>query len=355
LNSRRVEKHMPSEEAQDSPTTAVTREPRPIGLTIDLEEVESAVLELLRRYRIALQFVSDMPLLGPSAISDVHESDEEVKYVPASRWRARWGSRPLTRVYVETHVRKQLRAIRECLRLELIGSTPGLDGTERIAALEGDLEGAAEPLFRWRRFIGLAARLPPIAAALPVLAAASARPFAEDVSVDTVLSTLLWLVATALVLWILVVWPSIRLGFRVKRAIFAGGVDLRHPFLHEAGKVHWEGFRAPGFCDDPARSGETRPDFPTNNVYAGENDVFRALERHRKPAEVPLDLLFGLAPYLWYVGSVLFFSGLIAAVVWGWSQSVSGWIILAVVSLVAFAGMVLIPIQGARNYGTRRH
>jgi hypothetical protein len=346
---------MPSEEAQDSPTTPVTAGPQPIGSTIDLEEVESTVLELLRRYRVALQFASDMPLLGRSAIADLdRESAEEVKSAAASSWRARAGSRPLTRVYVETHVRKQLRAIGDCLRLELIGSTPGLDRTERIAALEKELEGAAEPLFRWRRLIGIVARLPPIAAALPVLAAASARPFAEDVSARTVLSAFLWIVATALVLWILVVWPSIRLGFRVKRAILAGGVDLRHPWWHSAGEVRWEGFRAPGFYDRPARSGDSRRDFPTNNVYAGENDVFRALKR-RKPAEVPLDLLFGLTPYLWFVGSVLFLYGLIDAVVRGWSQSGSGWIVLAFVSLVAVSGMVLIPVQGARNYRTRGH
>jgi len=69
---------------------------------VDLAEVERAVRELLGRYRIALEFASDMPMLGRSRMS---------------RGRPRWGSRFFTRVYVETHVRKQLKAIRECLRL----------------------------------------------------------------------------------------------------------------------------------------------------------------------------------------------------------------------------------------------
>lgn len=344
---------MPSEETQDSPTTVASSAPQLIRSGIDLEAVESAVLELLRHYRIALQFASDMPLLGRSAISVlVMESAEEPKFNPASSWHARWGSRPLTRVYLETHVRRQLQAIGDCLRLELIGSAPELDETKRIAALKEELEGAAEPLFRWRRLVGLVTRLPPIAAALPVLAAALARPFAEGVSAHAVLSALLWVVATALVLWILVVWPSLRLGFRVKRAILAGGEDLRHQWANMPGMVHWEGFRAPGFFDDP--SGDRRLGFPAINVYKRENDVFRALGR-RKPAEVPLDLLFSLMPYLWYVGSVLYLYVLVAAVVRGWSQSASGWLVVAFLTLVAVTGVFLIPVQGARNYRMRRH
>jgi hypothetical protein len=251
---------------------------------------------------------------------------------------------------VETHVRMQLQAIGECLRLELIGSVPQHD-RERIATLKDQLEGAAEPLFRWHRLIGLVPRLPPIAAALPVLAAASARPFAEGVSAHTVVSAFLWIVATALVLWILVVWPSIRLGFRVKRAIFSDGVDLRHPWFHSPGKIRWGSFRVPGFY---GADGDRRLDFPTSNVYASENDVFRALKR-RKPAEVPLDLLFGLTPYLWFVGSVLFLSSVIDAVLRGRSQSVSGWIVLGFFSLVAITGIVKIPVQGRSNYHERRH
>ena len=319
--------------ADGTPAGPVAREAR----ALDLEQTEAAVRELLRSYRLALQYASDLPLVGRSAI--------------AGRRRGRWGSRFLARVYAETHVRRQLGAIGTCLQLELVGAAePG--EAERIAALQRSLEGAAEPLFRWRRLVALLTRLPPIAAALPILAAAAARPFAEDVSTDQVLKTLLWLGLLALVLWILVVWPSIRLGFRVKRAIFAGGADLRNPWLNVPGIDRWEGFRGRRFYDD-AEAATVQP-FPDVNVYAAENDVFRALAR-RKPAEVPVDLFFALTPYLWYTASAFFFYALGRELLRGASLSGGDWIGLTSLSLIAVSGVIQIPRQGVRNSGLRPH
>jgi hypothetical protein len=337
---------MAGKEVQDSMTQAAAPT-QPMGSELDLEAVESAVLELLLCYRIALQFASDMPMLGRSAISS--EPPKRSDW-----WRSRWGSRFFTKVYVETHVRKQLRAIGACLRLELLGSAPGLDRTERIAALEKSLDGAAAPLFRWRRPVALVTRLPPIAAALPIIATAVVRPFAEGVSVHTVLWTFLWLAAIALVLWIFVVWPSIRLGFRVKRAIFAGGSDLRHLYWDKPDEIRWRGFRRPRFYDDRERRGDREQPFPPINVYGRENDVFRALGR-RKPAEVPLDLLFALTPYLRLVGAALFLYAVIDKVVRDPSLPASSWVVLGFLSFVAVAVIVLSPQQGTKNYRRRRH
>jgi hypothetical protein len=337
---------MTTEEAQPSrpisgqpasPTAAPTLASQTAGLEIDLAEVERAVWKLLRSYRIALQYASDMPMLGRSEM------------VERPR---RWGSRFYARVYVETHVRKQLQAIRDCLRLirlEAVGPEE-----KKIDALEEELERHVKPLFRWRQLVGLVARLPPVAAALPVLFAASAWPLAKDVSFHDVRNAFLVLAGTALLLWILIVWPSIRLGFRVKRAIFAGGLDLLHPLLDENNEVKWEGFRAPSFYDDAAGGKGRQMPFPNIDVYHAENDVFRALRR-RKPAEVPLDMLLGLAPYLWTAYSVFFVYGLINAVAAGdVLDRESPWLGL-------FLGAVLatIPVgfafYGSRSYRKRRH
>ncbi len=237
-------------------------------------KVERAVLELLRQYRIALQYAADMPILGRSTVNE--------------GWpRSRWGSRPYTSAYVETHVRKQLQAIRACLRLELMGAAEA--EAKSITALEEELGRHVEPLFRWRRLVGLLARLPPVAAALPVLSAASVW-LGEDFSTSRFVSALLVLAGTALALWLLVVWPSVRLGFRVKRVIFAGGSDLRHPLVNPDSDVEWEGFPEP----KPSK-GDGRKSFPRINVYEAEDRAYRALGR-RKPAEVPVDMLLGLTP-----------------------------------------------------------
>jgi hypothetical protein len=279
-----------------------------------------------------------MPMLGRSDVSE--------------RPRRRWGSRFYARVYVETHVRKQLQAIQDCLRLirlEAVGAEE-----KKISALEEELEHHVKPLFRWRQLVGLVARLPPVAAALPVLSAALAWPLAEDVSPDDVRNAFLVLAGTALLLWVFIVWPSIRLGFRVKRAIFTGGTDLHHPLLDENREVTWEGFRAPSYYDDAdGEKGKQMP-FPNIDVYHAENDVFRGLRR-RKPAEVPLDMLLGLAPYLWTAYSAFFVYGLITAVAAGdLLDRESPWLGL-------FLGAVLatIPVgfafYGRRSYRKRPH
>jgi hypothetical protein len=305
--------------------------PESVGSSINLDEVERAVRELLRSYRGALQYAAEMPLLGRSAAKP--------------GWpRTRWGSRPYTRAYVETHVRKQLQALRDCLRLELMGA-PELHA-DRILALDGELARQVEPLFRWRRVVGLLSRLPTIAAAVPILTAASVWPLSEDVSVDDVVRALLVLAGTALAVWLLVVWPSLRLGFRVKRVILAGGRDLRHPLLNEYTVVEWEGFhrRSPG---------GVRP-FP-KNVYEAEDATYRALGR-TKPAEIPVDMFLGLTPYL----SIAF----AAFLVWGLISTVAErgpWETLSdnPIALFITALFVALPVflmrWGAMNYRGREH
>jgi hypothetical protein len=324
----------------------------------DLDAVESALGELLRCYRDALRYAGDMPLIGRSRVNG--------RWFGRWGWHGRWGSRLLTRVYVETHVRKQLQAIRDCLRLELVGRTEEAD-RQRVTALEQELERHLEPLFRWRRLTGLLARLPPVAAALPVLSAATAWPLADDVSLRTVVDAALVLAGTALALWILVVWPSIRLGFRVKRVIFRGGKDLRHPFWWDPGEVEWTGFPAPAFADDydPAEHPYARNrrreacraprQFPAANVYKAENRVFRALGR-RKPAEVPIDLLLSFVPYISIALTVFLVYALLEVVsergLWQTTTDSP----LGLVVVAGLAALTVATLRHARNtYHDRPH
>ena len=304
---------------------------------VDLDDVESTLRKLLRSYRIALQFAADMPLLGRSVVE--------------GRTLRRWGSRPFTRVYVETHVRKHLQAIRDCLRLERLGRQEDAE-KERIAALEEELEENLAPLFRWRHAVGLLARLPPLAAvALPILSAASLVPSATDVSRFTLFVVISLI---ALGFWILVVWPSIRLGFRVKRVIFTGGVDLEHPFWARPQTATWTGFASPAFYDDE-QEGRQPKSFPPIEVYDAENAAYRALRRSKR-AEVPLDLLFSIVPYFWFAYSAFFIWGLIDSAVDGdlWQtikESNVGLVLAAGFAIV----WVTLVLQGRRTYHNRPH
>jgi hypothetical protein len=136
--------------------------------------------------------------------------------------------------------RKHLQSIRSQLRLELLATTAPED-TDKITSLEADLAGKVEPLLGWRRLVGVITRLPPVAAVLPVLSAVAAFPVRGEISWQAVLDAVVVLVASAVVVWIVLVWPSIRLGFRIKRAILYGGRDLRHPLWSTPGELQWVG------------------------------------------------------------------------------------------------------------------
>jgi hypothetical protein len=186
-------------------------------LTIgDVERVEIALMKLLRSYKIALQYASDMPMLGRSPTKDGGGNWEIpwLLYTPfiCSPYRGLVGSRFLTKAYAESHVHKQLQAIRGCLRLERLGASEEV--ATALTSLEEALDGVVAPLFRWRRLAGLVARLPPIAAAVPVLTALWTWPLAKGVSPDAGRQALGAVVVTALGLWILVVWPSTQIGSR---------------------------------------------------------------------------------------------------------------------------------------------
>jgi hypothetical protein len=152
-----------------------------VGSEVVVADVERALVELLRCYKGALKFAADMPVFGRCRVSGAKMSGNRAlaakalgETVPRVRFPWRWGARFYTRVYVETHVRKHLQAIRSRLRLELLGTTAPED-RDQVIALEADLAEQVGPLLGWRRIFGVITRLPPVAAALPLLFAAAAH------------------------------------------------------------------------------------------------------------------------------------------------------------------------------------
>lgn len=320
------------------------------GSEVVVAQVEQALAELLRCYQGALKFAANMPALGRCEVSgaqvlDVTVPGAKVRVAtkesdPLVPWR--WAARFYTRLYVETHVRKHLQTILAQLRLELLGMTASKD-RDQVVALEADLAGKVEPLLGWRRIAGIITRLPLVAAALPLLLAAAVHSVGGTISGQTVWHTVVVLVETTVVIWVVVVWPSVRLGFRVKRAIFCGGKDIRHPLFNAPGGLQWK-----GFANRTQQHGASQ-DFP-KNIYDAENALYRTLGR-RKPSEVPIDMLLSLAPYLLFAVSALVVFGAVQTVAGG-DVPASFWFELPVAVLIVILPF-LVFLQARSNYRLR--
>jgi hypothetical protein len=294
----------------------------------------------MRGYRDALRFAARMPFVGRY---EVRALPNEASDEPTDAGR-RWASQFFTKLYLELHVRKRIETIQSALNREMLGGTS--DERERLSACEAELARRVAPLRRWRTLGSLVSRLPPIAAAVPVLTALSVWPVEGDVDARAAVRALSVLGVTTVALWLLVVWPSVRLGFRVKRAILAGGRDLRHPIRHRPEWLEW--------CGYPASKGHPALPFPTTNVYELEKRVFALVGR--KPTEVPLDMIFALGPYLLLAVCVLILVAAFDLAASGFpGVSVSGAVFLA---LLVVAAVVLPPALGVQmrnNFHRRRH
>ena len=335
-------------------------------------EVERALVELLRRYKGALKFAADMPFFArcqvaaePSDI-DLVAAEALGAKLPSVLFPWRLAARFYTRLYVETHVRRHLLTILSQLRLELLGMTASED-RDHVKALESDLAGQVEPLLGWRRIAGVITGLPPVAAVLPVLFAAAAHSVGGKFSGPALWHTVFVLLTTTVVVWVLVVWPSIRLGFRIKRAIFCGGHDIRHPFFNKIEMLEWKGYVTAEADDHPnqlwvnpfrKRAGRkhqtTLHTFPEKNVYEAENALYTALDR-RKPSEVPIDMLLSLAPYLLFAVSALLIFGVVQELASG-GETASFWFMsLPLSALIVVVIFQVVVLQTRRNYRSRCH
>jgi hypothetical protein len=381
-------------------------------------ELEAALTRLLQSYSAALMFAGDLPVIGRCRVqvtlrTAIHDVDEDPPPDDAQAHEStRWVARLPARLYVETHVRRQLRHLAGCLNDELLSALP--PGDERLTALRDHLEQRGGRLLSWDALRGLLVRLPPVAAALPVVAAALADPFRVD-GRDGLTHALGVLAVTAAVVYLVAIWPSVRLGYRVKRAIFSGGVDMAQPLLYKPGKIVWLGVPAPrpvreptmldlgvvaltdgverilrslfrrvsslratppgsahggthtGATADGGPTGDHGPppaitraedgpaigpadrlSFPRAVVYRDENAVFAVLGRCKR-AETPLDLLLSFSVYvLMVVAAVMTVS---------WTQYVFGNVV-EIGTVLGFGAMTLIVdlvvvqvgLQARRNY-----
>jgi hypothetical protein len=305
---------------------------------VSLDAVEATVADLLAADKRVLKLAADLPFLFRVPVSVGGKETRFWSDFTPRRFRSlalkhRWGSRLLTRLYVETHVRRQLDALRRCLRLELLGTTAE-DDRARLEAMENELANRVPPLLGWRRLAAFVARIPALAAAVPVVWAASVVPL-DDVAFGSTGEAVLVFGAVALGVWVLVVSPAVKLGFRVKRAIFAGGQDVAHPFMDMDSQVVWSWFEG-------------------GSVYDRETAGFKALGR-RKPSEPPLDMLLSFVPYVAFALLGLMTVGLVDSARNGfegasWDTIGGLWLVL-----VIFALPFLFVRNAWRNHGERPH
>jgi hypothetical protein len=343
-------------------------ETKPAGTVI--HDIEVAASRLLRAYVDALRFAAGLPLLG--VCRGIKEDGKTI---------ARRASRPFTLLYLHSHVRKQLRRAARAVDLELLACD---DAGERrqLSALSSRLKQHHEGALGWGRLREIAARLPPVTAAIPIVAGA-VTAFLQGQAVDArgVLRAVALLSITGFLVWLLFVWPSIRLGFRVKRAIFAGGKDLRHPLWNNPGVLQWQHRRSALLYEDAelvkwpdqlsyvpdrpwkglftalnprsrwrtlhAEEGWTA--FPAENVYQLEEDLLGLLDKGGL-REIPVDMLFSAPPYV-LLSVVVFFYVEVADLV-GSGQWGNLWVAIPVTLLLS-AVFFRVILQAIRNHRAR--
>lgn len=277
---------------------------------VDLDTLEPHLETLMKSYRDSLRFVEGLPRLGRVRVEYPDEKQTPganrhwmVRAVSrASNPRRRWVARPLVRLFVEAHIRTRLEVIIRLLRLEASAAIRDPESNpraKRLKSLIAPLDELQKALFSWKQRGALFARIPIlpvlIALATPFLAHytginfSGARGLAES-TIERARSGGLArsIVLAAIVLGDLYVIfaPSMTsLGFRIKRAILAGGTTV------------WRLF------DVPERI--TWVSFPTTNTYQVENRVFDVIGVP-KPREFPLDFVMGFLPFYVLVATVLF-------------------------------------------------
>ena len=345
----------------DIVTTPVPAEPDQSG------EIESAVYRLLDAYSGSVRFARELPVLGRCRVSGGRSS-------------TRWVARFWTLLYVQTHIRSSIRRLIETVDNELLALRPA--EASGLRELRGRLGTYLESLMTWGRLKSFVARLPPLTAAVPVVTGAlAASVTGETVSARPVLRAAVVLGVTAVVVYALFLWPSVRLGFRVKRAIFSAGTDLRHPFWYSPGELRWEGLpKTPRLFENErlirwpggeleylgglwggivktikafrrsSRSDEVRSRFPSGNVYEAEGELFRLLGA-RPVTEPPFDLVLSLPLYLTFALAVGMWVGTVNAVIRGqWS---SPFPTALVVTVLLTALWIQLMLQVMRNYRVR--
>jgi hypothetical protein len=288
---------------------------------IDLDALETHLETLMRSYRDALRFVEGLPRLGRVRV----EYPDEKQAPGAKRhWivrtvyrvsnpRHRWVARFLVRLFVEAHIRTRLEVIVRLLRIEASAALRDPESNARAKTLKSliaPLDELQRALFSWKQRGALFARIPIlpvlIALATPFLAQytginfSGARSLAESTIERARSGGLVHSIVLAAIvlgdLYVILAPSMTSLGFRIKRAILAGGTTV------------WRLF------DAPERIRWVT--FPTTNTYQRENQVFDVIGVP-KPREFPLDFVMGFLPFYVLVATVLFSAAALSQVFGG--------------------------------------
>jgi len=332
---------------------AMPQEPRSVFQPIDLDSLEANLETLMKCYRDALRFVERLPRLGRVRVEYLNEKRNGTPHnwitnginrlaKPSNRWVAR----SLTRLFLEAHIRSKLEEIIRFLRIEgalEIKESETNKRAKRIKSLIAPLDELQKALFSWKQRGAIFARLPflpvVIALATPFLASytgidfSSTKDVAKSVLARTQAGGLTRSIVLAAILlgelYMLLAPLVTSLGFRIKRAILAGGT------------TEWRLF------DDPEYIRWL--EFPTINAYQIENQVFTTIDIP-KPREFPLDFVLAFLPFYIFLSTVLYSTVAINQVFGG--EALTGWDALGISAL--WIVLIGLSFHGWKNYRRRR-
>lgn len=298
-------------------TTEENAKPASITSPINMAQLEPKLDDLLSQYRNALMIIARQPRIGR------WRTTTRASGLERGRDRRRWVIRPFARVFVESHIRSRINVIVRILKVELIRLTDN-DDAKRLQTWTKRMSDVKRMLPGWTGFYGLLAKAPVIPILFPILGAAISRLLGVDFSGagefttstmklaqsgnwQTIFRALLVLAMLLVYVYMLFSAIVVGIGFRFKRAIFAGGSTF------------------PDVLDrlvfDRVWRVEKWKDLPETNIYHVENEVFDAF-RVPKPREFPLDLVASTRPYLVFAITIFVTVGLKTAGSISWQQVV---------------------------------
>jgi hypothetical protein len=318
---------------------------------VDLDVLETHLETLMKCYRDSLRFVEVLPGFGRVRVEYPDDKSPKRKGIAQALYRVtnpghRFVVRSLVRLFVEAHIRTRLETLVRLLRIEASASIKDSESNARakkLKALIAPLDDLQKALFSWKQRGALFARFPLlpvlIALATPFLAGytginfSGAKSIGESIMTKAQSGGLTRSLAVAAILlgelYMLLAPALTSLGFRIKRAILAGGKSVWRLF-DEPEHIRWVSF-------------------PTTNAYQIENKVFEVIAVP-KPKEFPLDFVMGFLPFYVLIIAVLFSAGFI-------SQLVGGERLTLVDALMVGAPWVTLlgyAYHGRKNFLSRR-
>lgn len=250
--------------------------------TVDLDKLEMRLEKLMESYRDALKYVEHLPSIGRVGVKyheEKQSTDQRCERGGVSRVRNpshRWVARSLVRLFMESHIKSKLEVIIRYLRIErsvCIKEPESNNRAKKLNTYINQLDEFKKTLFNWNQPVTVVAKAP----WLPAVIALATPVLVQLIGISSgLLHTLIVLGVILLEMYMFLSPLPLRLGFRVKRAIFAEGKTLRGLFEDSAELITWV-------------------NFPRTNIYQVEDQVFEVIGVP-KPKEFPLDVVMGFTP-----------------------------------------------------------